>query len=231
MTEAEWATATDPAAMLEFLRNSEKATDRKFRLFACACCRAIWPLFPHDLCRKAIEVAEWYSDGLATVQELWSALDDAQGYRFFGKRENDSPTNAVIYAASPDHFERYKGFRPGLNPIWVANSTMRAVSSSDTRFASKLGDLLRDIFGNPFRPAPIALSLLDWHNGRIVQLAQEAYDNRILPSGNLDRERLGVLADALERAGCGDADILSHLRGETVHVRGCHVIDLLLGKS
>jgi hypothetical protein len=44
-------------------------------------------------------------------------------------------------------------------------------------------------------------------------------------------DRLAVLADALEEAGCADADILSHLRGPGPHVRGCWVVDLLLGKE
>jgi hypothetical protein len=62
-------------------------------------------------------------------------------------------------------------------------------------------------------------------------MAQTAYDERILPAGTLDPDRLAVLADALEDAGCDNADILSHLRGPGPHVRGCWVVDLLLGKG
>lgn len=87
------------------------------------------------------------------------------------------------------------------------------------------------IFGNPFRPVTIDPSLLLWHDALVVRLAQAAYDERHLPEGILDNGRIAVLADALEEAGCTDADILDHLRGPGPHVRGCWPVDLCLGKS
>ena len=89
-------------------------------------------------------------------------------------------------------------------------------------------DLLREIVGNPFRPVALDPA---WRTPSVVSLAQAAYEERILPGGTLDSERLAVLADALEEAGCDNADILSHLRGPGPHVRGCWVVDLLLGKE
>jgi hypothetical protein len=88
--------------------------------------------------------------------------------------------------------------------------------------------LARDIFGNPFRPASVEP---EWITPTITNLATAAYDERVLPSGELDPARLAVLADALEEAGCDNADILSHLRSPGPHVRGCWVVDLLLGKE
>ena len=64
----------------------------------------------------------------------------------------------------------------------------------------------------------------------MVALARAAYDQRELPAGTLDTARLAVLADALEDAGCANADILNHCRRPGVHVRGCWAVDLLLGK-
>jgi hypothetical protein len=88
--------------------------------------------------------------------------------------------------------------------------------------------LLRDIIGNPFRPATVSPA---WQTPQVVALAQAAYDQRELPAGTLDPARLAVLADALEDAGCDQADLLAHLRGPGPHVRGCWAIDPLLGKG
>ena len=88
--------------------------------------------------------------------------------------------------------------------------------------------LVRCLFGNPFLPVPLDPAS---RTPAVVSLAQAAYDERILPAGTLDPARLAVLADALEDAGCSDADLLSHLRGSGPHVRGCWVVDLLLGKE
>jgi hypothetical protein len=90
---------------------------------------------------------------------------------------------------------------------------------------------LRDIFGDPFRPVSLAPAVLAWNDATVVRLAQAAYDQRQLPEGTLDNGRLAVLADALEEAGCTDADILGHLRGTGPHVRGCRPVDLILGKE
>jgi hypothetical protein len=65
----------------------------------------------------------------------------------------------------------------------------------------------------------------------MLALARKAYEDRLLPSGHLDPERLAVLADALESAGMTDAGLLAHLRHQGPHVRGCWVVDLLLGKG
>jgi hypothetical protein len=87
---------------------------------------------------------------------------------------------------------------------------------------------LRDIVGNPFRPVTIDTS---WQTPTALGLAQVAYDVRRLPSGELDPQRLSVLADALEDVGCANRQILDHLRGPGPHVRGCFALDFLLEKS
>src|SRR5205807_5360761 len=95
-------------------------------------------------------------------------------------------------------------------------------------------DLLRCIVGPlPFRPVPpLERPVRPWNDGFIVKLATAIYEERSLPEGTLDSLRLGVLADAMEEAGVTDQDILGHLRQQgAVHVRGCWVVDLVLGKS
>ena len=88
--------------------------------------------------------------------------------------------------------------------------------------------LLREVFGNPFRPVEVGHA---WQTPQVVALAQAAYEQRELPAGTLDPAQLAVLADALEEAGCTGQTILGHLRRPGPHVRGCWVVDLLLGKS
>jgi hypothetical protein len=84
--------------------------------------------------------------------------------------------------------------------------------------------LVREIVGNPFRLTTINDFWLHWNNATVVKIAQTIYDSR-------DFALMPILADALEEAGCDNADILTHCRGPGPHVRGCWVIDLLLGKS
>ena len=81
--------------------------------------------------------------------------------------------------------------------------------------------LFRDIFGNPFRPVAFDP---EWRTETVVGIARDIYEDRAF-------ERVPILADAIEEAGCDNADILSHCREPGVHVRGCWVVDLLLGKS
>ena len=91
--------------------------------------------------------------------------------------------------------------------------------------ASQYPRLLRNIAGRPFRPDhAIGPSWLAWNDGAVGKVAAAIYDDQTF-------DRLPLLADALEDAGCTGADILSHCRGPGVHVRGCWVVDLLLGKS
>jgi len=81
--------------------------------------------------------------------------------------------------------------------------------------------LLRDIFGNPFRPVAFDPS---WRTETAVGIARGIYEDRAF-------ERMPILADALEEAGCEHPDILSHCREPGEHVRGCWVVDLVLGKE
>ena len=87
---------------------------------------------------------------------------------------------------------------------------------------------MHDIRGNPFRPVILNSS---WRTPIVLTLGQQLYEERELPSGHLDNARLAVLADALEDAGCTEASILEHCRRGGEHVRGCWVVDLVLGKN
>ncbi len=97
---------------------------------------------------------------------------------------------------------------------------------------NQLAALVRDVIANSFRPLPLLdTALLAWSDGTIPRLAQAIYDDRHLPPGTLDAERLAVLADALENAGLIDAEVLGHLRGPEPHYRGCWPVVLILAKK
>ena len=105
----------------------------------------------------------------------------------------------------------------------TANHAARA-SNKPEREKQVQAAFLHDIFGNPFRAVTVDASWLVWSNGTVVKLAQAVYDERAF-------ERLPILGDALEEAGCLDTEILAHCRGSGPHVRGCWLVDTLLGRE
>jgi hypothetical protein len=94
--------------------------------------------------------------------------------------------------------------------------------------AAAQAGLLRCVFGNPFRPVSFAPA---WRTAAVMPLALAAYKERSLAAGTLDNARLAVLADALEEAGCPNAELLGHLRSGGEHVRGCWTVDTVLGRE
>lgn len=90
-------------------------------------------------------------------------------------------------------------------------------------------NLPRDIF--TFREVHIDSSVLMWNDSIVVRLAKTIYEERSVPGGRLDNARLAILADALEEAGVTDTFLLEHLRGAGPHVRGCFVLDAILGRT
>jgi hypothetical protein len=93
-------------------------------------------------------------------------------------------------------------------------------------------DLLRDIFGNPFRPSPpLPPAVTAWNDGTVRGIAEGIYEDRQLPAGTLDTARLAILADALLDAGCDDEALIAHCRSEGPHARGCWAVDWILSKA
>jgi hypothetical protein len=214
MTEAEWLACTDPRQLLAFLRG--KASDRKLRLFACAYCRAVRSA-QHLRPGTAVAVAERYADGLAGDQDLAS---ERRGVPFPNEYAE------WVLARSP-----YEGAWQPVDWLTSARDLMKLDPDAVRHFPIPLDEVversvryLRDIFDNPFRPVTIDPAWLTWRDGTLPKLAQDIYDERAF-------DRLPILADALEDAGCDNADILTHCRGPGPHVRGCWVVDLLLGKE
>ncbi len=209
MTEAEWIRCTDPVPMLDFLGGG-RASPRKLRLFAAACSRRVWGLLD-EWGRAAVEVAEAHADGLAGAEEMRAAR---LACKFAGG-------SAAWYAAASSPAVAAR------NAALSARNVGRLPAEAAAQAA-----LLRDVFGNPFRvTAPTDSSWLGSNDGSVKRLAEVIYEQREVPGGALDNSRLGVLADALLGAGYTDAELLRHLRGEAVHVRGCHAVDRVLGRG
>jgi hypothetical protein len=89
---------------------------------------------------------------------------------------------------------------------------------------SSRAELLRDLIGNPFRQLGIDAHWLAWNDATVLRIAQAIYNQRAF-------DRMPILADALEDAGCTDRAILDHCRRPGPHVWGCWVVDLLTGKE
>jgi hypothetical protein len=219
MTEQEWPACTNPQKMLELLRG--KASERKLRLFACAFGRAVGDSH-HQLGPSTVAVAERYADGLASDQELaterrkWAYSPEERGP--VAPSAYDGAWGAVDSLA---RYERAWRHDPDSYSCISADAVLRGSAL-----------LLRDIFGNPFRPPPaLPPAVLAWNEGTVRRLAEGIYEERQMPGGTLDNPRLAVLADALLDAGCDDEELIAHCRSEGPHVRGCWALDLLLGKE
>jgi hypothetical protein len=216
MTEAEWLAANRPEPMLEFIR--DRASERKLRLFACACCRRIVDWFPHQRkrSRRVLEVAEQYADGLTDEVMLVLARDGRCPCTSAARRGGvHAARAAIVEAVMAVPKQRTGASVPSLEPARESQERERAVQAA----------LFRDLFCNPFSPAhTVGSSVLAWQERTVVKFASDIYQGRQF-------DRLPLLADALEDAGCTDAELLGHLRGPGPHVRGCWALDLVLSKS
>lgn len=212
MTEQDWLTATDPTSMSEFVRNGGKASDRKLRLFAVACCGDIWSLLRDDRSRAAVKIAEEYADGLVTEAEMTEIRDAAMA---ISGEWPPWPEISIMNAIAATVASTAK------RPFAAAKQTAKLVSTAQPNLVRLHAD---DIFGNPFRPVSIDPAWCRWQDGTIPKLAQAIYEERAF-------DRLPEIGDSLEEAGCADTNILAHCRGPGPHVRGCWVVDLFLGKE
>jgi hypothetical protein len=229
MTESDWLTCTKPMQMLEFLRGN--ASDRKTRLWEVACCRRIWHLMPVRASCEAVLVAERYADGRASDRDRQRARKQVARIAE-SATPGDADCNAgyaAFYAtaktAGKTFFFRCAAVAAGRAAKAAAREDPNeAFSVAFAAEESAQADLLRCIFGNPIRPAAGDPTWLSRESGTLLQLAEAIYEERAF-------DRVPMLADALEEAGCTDAAILGHCRGPGPHVRGCWVVDLLLGKQ
>jgi hypothetical protein len=222
--EGWWATCGEPDAMLDRLLKQDDVSWRQVWLWACACVRRVWSRLTVEPARRAVEVAERFADGQADRRAVENAANAVERVRK-GDRGGNRAAARLARVCSPAHL---------FPPADVSDAVVDVVGGEDSPEASVAerkvqAGLLRDIFGpHPLHAVTGEVSRI---TPTVVALAQAAYDERELPSGQLDPARLAVLADALEDAGATDADLLAHLRSPGPHVRGCYAVDLLLGRK
>jgi hypothetical protein len=212
--------------LLEFLRDTNTASDRKARLFAVACARRYLHLTPDSSVGQAVDVAEQFADGLVGDAERSNALNAAE------------PPPTVREWPRIESLAYYVLARHAMEAAWkVPGLVVQVLMGRAGGFGARDGQanredadtihsgIIRDIFVWPFRPTPaVDPSWLAWNGGTVAKLAAAIYDARRFAD-------LPILADALEDAGCADAAILGHCRGGGEHVRGCWVVDLLAGRQ
>jgi hypothetical protein len=246
MTEEEWLESTDPRPMVEFMEF--KVSDRKFRLVACGCCRLSEGIFNTGQL-EALDAAEMFVEGRLGTDEFRNVTkefggdqpefrealhnDQLPGREAVAKqltscaclhpRDQAYPSDCAIEAAlvasllPPSKARMFRSSDPRPNPfghgvVYLQMFEIRSVP---------VCGLIRDIFGNPFRPVAFDPR---WRTADAVGLARAIYEDRAF-------DCLPLLADALMDAGCADEQVLEHCRSEGPHVRGCWAVDLVLDKE
>ena len=244
VTEAEWLACVDPAPLLEHLnetdpvprsrpflealRQAPEVKDlRKSLRFGIECCRRIRHLLHETPLGKIIEKGETYLAGTATWQTVTDVFDSLLW-------RDGSATWAAARAVC-EHLIRLDlvsvardaalalgyevAYRDGRESSWMVDRPAVVRAEKSVQAA-----LVRDIFGNPFRPSPVQITGVSSQHRLIRVMAETIYAEQTFAD-------LPILADALEEAGCDNADILAHCRGDGPHARGCWVVDLLLGNE
>jgi hypothetical protein len=230
MTAEEWEAAAEPQQLLRFV--SENASDRRLRLFGCACLRRVLPLLGDEAVnRKTVEFAERFADGLATRNELhgqawgpvgqafavvlWTAFDAAETAAEFGAGMVRLSTVGEV-PWGPDSAAARALVDEMMSP---EQQEWARAAADDERLAQ--AHFARDIFGNPFRPVVFDPR---WRTADVVGLALGIYEDRAF-------DRLPLLGDALMDVGCGDDQLLAHCHSDGPRARGCFAVDLVLGKD
>jgi hypothetical protein len=228
MTEEEWLGATDPTPMLEFIKS--KATKRRLRLLGCASLRRVAHLLIDDRARNAIGTAERFADGLASEAELKKARMAANRAKYPDLNESGLGNAGYYLQCIACEIARAdRVYRPAIvcdfavSTVRESGSDRKKVRVAQVKRENVAQvEIVREIFGNPFRPVAFSPA---WRTGTALSLAQQMYESR-------DFGSMPILADALQDAGCDSEEILNHCRdANTTHVRGCWVVDLVLGKE
>jgi hypothetical protein len=228
MKEKEWLASDDPHSLLRFLQkrgvHRQTSGRRRLRLVGCACVRHVG----QHLTRRGwrwVDLGEQIADGLLKPAqqkkieaEPTDELDGQRADHWADDAAHSTTASAVMVAAE----RATAGAASAVgNAAWLPKEDFAAAARARDAECRAQAELVRDVFGNPFRKVKFDKK---WSTSSAVQLARRVYDSR-------DFSAMPILADALQDAGCDNTDILDHCRGPGPHVRGCWVVDLVLGKA
>lgn len=221
----EWMAARSPHALFGYLDNlGRKPTPRKLRLFGIACSRRLPELLADPQCRRAVLLAEQWANGQASSEEV-KRLRAQLKQRYLSMADRGGGSLMWCVGAAKNLLQDDDDYLKEA-PIYAGDAELLSVWSSAFSASGDLSehqvqaDLLREVLGNPFNPVPFAPG---WQTAAIVGLAQAIDDREAF-------ERMPELAEELIEAGCRDERVLKHCRKTGTHVRGCWVLDALLGR-
>ncbi|QEL13870.1 hypothetical protein [Limnoglobus roseus] len=226
MTKEEWLVTSDVATMLQSL--DPHKYDRKLRLFACACCYRIWKFLDSDVSRELLDVSERFADGKVAYEYLEKTVvrlntSEGEHHRAIQAVRTGAAAFQASYKSSAYSIQlcaKYAADAVGLAADIGLNQQFKRWSAQHTEEQCQRS-ILTDII--PFPEYNVDLDS-SWFSSTAVAIAQGIYDDKSF-------DRLPILADALQDAGCEDENILNHLRSDGSHVRGCWALDLVLGKE
>lgn len=235
-TEQDWLASKSLDDMFAFLRRRKpKPSRRKYRLYACACARRALHLVDDEVFARAIGVAERHADKLATAEDLTAVSREGSPailrFKLARDLQSEAAGGTALMAAFPDAEQAARSAAIGAATSALSSHQLLALDARTIHASPELGvltALMREIFGNPFRTTAVDQAWLAWNDRMIDKHAQRIYAEGKL-SGQLEASRLRLLGDALEKAGCANAEVLEHCRAAGLHVPGCWVVDLLLG--
>jgi hypothetical protein len=231
MEETTWHGSTNWLLLWHYAHEKECLSDRKQRLLAVAACRGIMDLVTDARLLRMIDLAEEWADATTDRDDEWWDRREDWCYAANAAAGEQLPQeNSARYAAGSFWYAR-GAFALLGNDDHKVGRAVEAVAgfygcpviteSGREGHSPVVSQLIREVVGNPFRPVAFDPA---WRTSTAVALAQQMYDSR-------DFGIMPILGDALQDAGCDIADILDHCRGPGPHVRGCWVVDLVLGKS
>ena len=241
MTESQWLTCIHPRKMHALVTRNRSG--RKLQLVACAMGRIDWDHLDEPIVKVGIEAVEQFVDGELTHAEYLPRYEAA---RVVVQQRLAVPPGANLQELSGMLVAQgiiSANLIEGLGSIWLwgglaatASVASRQTRAARDQFDLTVCDLYREIIGNPFRDYRVQPNFAgggvcypDGSRCLISETAKQIAEGISLDGGY---ERMPILADAMEDAGCEDRVMLDHLRSATaVHVRGCWALDVILGRD